>query len=165
MGGRRALRLPAFLQHVDAALAAQKPGEVAVLRLDVDGFAGASALAPTDVGSAALAVLSRRLLAVLGPGAALARLGGDDFAVAAAAPSRADLVRLCERLLQTAQRPIVVAGHPHPLRLSLSLGVHVARPGEQAADALGAATQALRTARVPAPREGERPSYRGSGSI
>jgi GGDEF domain-containing protein len=110
-------------------------------------------------------VLGRRLLGVLGPGTALARLGGDDFAVVAAARSREDLVRLCDRLLQTARRPIVVAGHPHPLRLSLSVGAHLARPGEQAGDVLAAATRALRTARAAGARDGEHPSYRRSGSI
>ncbi|MBV8912908.1 MAG: EAL domain-containing protein [Acetobacteraceae bacterium] len=109
-----------------------QPGEgVALLYLDLDRFRLINDARGHEVGDRLLIEVGRRLQAATGPEDLVARIGGDEFAVAHRFTSgQQNGAALAELLLATVAEPFMIGG----LRLSItaSIGVAVAEPGDSA---------------------------------
>jgi diguanylate cyclase (GGDEF)-like protein len=118
-----------FGAEVDAALDELLPADdLAVLLVDLDDFKTVNDTLGHAVGDALLAAVAQRIRHCVRPGDSVARLGGDEFAVLLrrAHPEAVDAV--AERILATLTRPVAVSGYQ--LLVQASIGVAVARPGD-----------------------------------
>jgi len=115
----------AFTEHLAATLAeaARAEQSFALLCVDLARFKEVNDIFGHVIGDALLSALSQRLKAVV-PGAFLARLGGDQFAlVQTGAAQPAGAAALAERLLATVDDDIDVEGTL--LRASMSIGIAI----------------------------------------
>ncbi|WP_133379196.1 putative bifunctional diguanylate cyclase/phosphodiesterase [Klenkia marina] len=110
-----------------------------LLFVDLDGFKGVNDRAGHAAGDAVLRTVASRMRRVARAGDTVCRLGGDEFVVLVEAVTDvAELVRLGERLVRTASRPVVVATTSGPRQVSVgaSVGVALAQDGEVDGDEL-----------------------------
>lgn len=113
-------RLTAF---VAAALAS--PGSrLAVLYLGLDGFARLNGAFGAEAGDWVLGGVADRLRRSLGPDQMVARVGGDEFVVAAPGLAEDEVDALCRRLTEAVSAPI--PHHGRRLTVGLSIGIAVA---------------------------------------
>jgi diguanylate cyclase (GGDEF)-like protein len=125
LGNRRLL-----FKRVEQALEAAQVGyNIGVLYLDVDGFKEVNDLLGHQAGDDVLIVLTERIRNVVRETDTIARIGGDEFAVAipdipvtdtASIPIIDDI---CRRLLEGIAEPINIAGNT--IELTASIGVAV----------------------------------------
>lgn len=117
----RAGFLAAFSQALSKSLVTH--GSVAVIFLDLDRFKVLNDTLGHPVGDQLLGVVARRLVAAAGS-QMVARLGGDEFTllIESEAPE-SDAVRIGQRIIETLERPLSVAGHE--LFVSASVGIAV----------------------------------------
>lgn len=118
----------------------------AVLFIDLDGFKAVNDTLGHDAGDAVLVELAGRLRAALRPGDTAARTGGDEFVVACALrgddAQRSDAaVALRARVERALDEPFLHGGVP--VHVSASVGSARSRRGEQAADLVARADQAM----------------------
>lgn len=111
------LGLRRFMREVLAAT----DSELALFYLDLDHFKPINDTFGHDVGDLVLRTVSSRLQAEIGAGQIAARIGGDEFVVAAANLSRAQIVEFAERLIETVSQPI--AHGDRWLEVGLSIGI------------------------------------------
>ncbi|MCV2490883.1 bifunctional diguanylate cyclase/phosphodiesterase [Geodermatophilus sp. YIM 151500] len=103
-----------LVENADRLLADTAP--ISVLLVDIDDFKDVNDARGHALGDQLLVAVGERLRGCVHPGDVIARLGGDEFAVVVAAgPDAARGVG--ERMLQAMADPVLVAGRP--------LGVHV----------------------------------------
>ena len=130
-----------FYELATKALALCPPGKAAVVMFDIDHFKRINDLYGHAEGDEALREVARCTRETLRTRDVAGRLGGDEFALllpeTTVDEALAVASRVAERLDATQQ-----AAHPG-LSLSLSVGVVLARKGENIADALRRADQAL----------------------
>jgi diguanylate cyclase (GGDEF)-like protein/PAS domain S-box-containing protein len=123
-----------FVEFLTLALARAQRQQtaVAVLFLDLDRFKFVNDSLGHDAGDEFLVRLSERLRGVLRPGDTVARFGGDEFTVLcddlSADDARAQAIEVAQRLLDVTELPIDIAGEP--TRLSSSIGIAIASPGD-----------------------------------
>lgn len=117
---------------------AQTGGKACVLLLDLDEFQGVNDRLGYAAGDELLRQVARRLPGAAGDEAAVARLAGDEFAVALIPSSPQEAASAADRLLAAARGPYPVAGGEAPLPLSASVGF--------AAGGAGGAEELLRQA-------------------
>ena len=99
----------AFADSLDAAIAAGDA--VAMLYMDLDGFKEVNDAFGHSVGDALLAQAGRRIAAESGAGVAIARFGGDEFAVLLKGPEIEERARrLAQLLVDSFTAPIEAAG-------------------------------------------------------
>lgn len=131
-------------EHIDKALAVRerRPGNVALLYIDVDGFKEVNDVAGHAAGDELLAAMAERMVSLLRPTDTVARVGGDEFVV------------LCPDLTEPgeaqaiAQRLVAAFEVPFPvgktmLQMSVSVGVAVAEEQATAETLLGDADAAM----------------------
>ncbi len=95
---------------------------LAVVYLDLDGFKSINDSSGHDTGDQLLIDLSSRFVHALRDGDTIARIGGDEFAIAMIdLADHESCSRVLNRLLEVAAEPVVVNGHR--VRVSASLGV------------------------------------------
>ena len=99
---------------------------VGLALFDVDGFKLVNDTHGHAVGDAALVAVADAIRAGSSAGSALARLSGDEFAVAITAPSRELALERCSLLVARACHVVVGPSLPD---LTLSAGIAVAAPG------------------------------------
>ena len=115
-----------FGQEMRRLLGEDGAGAVGVLLYDVDRFKHVNDTYGHLVGDEALVAVANRLRAASPPGALVARLAGDEFAVVLTQPTLAEAERACRALAQ-ATRTVKVSP---PLRqVLLSAGWSVTSPG------------------------------------
>lgn len=124
----------AGLEHLRGALDRAADGAcdgVTVLFLDVDGLKAINDEHGHAAGDAFITTVADRLATTLGPGARVARFGGDEFLVVDESGALGDDVvgRLRDRL----DRPVQLGGLA--LGTGASIGVHHVAPGERQATA------------------------------
>lgn len=120
-----------LLDRLAQGLAQQRrrPGKLAVLFLDVDGFKGVNDELGHLVGDRVLVEAARRLRTVLRPGDTLARIGGDEFvALCADLPAAEDAAVIAERFISSIRPCFHVDGVP--ITLGVSVGIAVADAGD-----------------------------------
>ncbi len=118
-------------------------GDVGVLYLDLDGFKQVNDTYGHDAGDELLLTSAHRLRAQVRPHDTVARLGGDEFAVTAPRVTADGLAALAARIADGLAEPQLI--HGHPIRVTASVGTHLAAPGDPAGDALRHADQAMYT--------------------
>ena len=95
----------AFLAIADALLATEPPGGVALLFLDLDGFKVVNDSLGHGVGDTLLRDVGQRLRACLRPDDAIARVGGDEFAMVTGIHDVGDAEGMARRLLLALRTP------------------------------------------------------------
>ncbi|GAB3591940.1 hypothetical protein GCM10027446_11660 [Angustibacter peucedani] len=111
-----------LLRDVGGAVCA-RPGDVAVLLVDLDGFKAVNDSAGHDAGDEVLREVARRLLAVLPEADVVARVGGDEFVVVLSGTPVRDVGQLAVRVEARLREP--VATHAGEHRVGASVGVAV----------------------------------------
>ncbi|MDB5595887.1 MAG: diguanylate cyclase [Hyphomicrobiales bacterium] len=126
-----------FRNHlIDGLSRAVEHGETtALLYIDLDGFKHVNDTLGHPVGDSLLRLVAARLQRCTRPTDYVARLGGDEFAVMVEGVKRlGDLSGLCQRIVDTMQRPFDVEGHQ--IQVSTSVGIALAPRDGRSPDAL-----------------------------
>jgi len=107
---------------------------VAVLFIDIDGFASVNDTLGNRVGDEILRILAQRLRSAVREEDTVSRIGGDEFVVLCDEINRADLARFCVRVTQVFSQPVICrAGDEwRTVAIGCTAGVAVARSGEDA---------------------------------
>ena len=137
------------MERLEAAL--KEPGaagqRVAVLFCDVDHFKEVNDTLGHAAGDQLLASIARGLQAAVRAHDTVGRIGGDEFVVVAyPVRGEAEAVGLAERVIRKAELAAVLDGGPLPP--SLSIGVALSVPADNADTLLAAADQALYRAKL-----------------
>lgn len=133
-----------FDMRLEQALAEEPAGEghVALLFIDLDDFKAVNDTWGHPAGDALLQAFSRRLERLVRAGDTAARMGGDEFAVLLRdVPDVRVLDRLAHDIADMAARPFDVNGIV--ARIGASVGIAVARSGDDAATLCARADAAL----------------------
>jgi diguanylate cyclase (GGDEF)-like protein/PAS domain S-box-containing protein len=133
----------AITAQLGAALAATDHEPVTVAYLDLDGFKPVNDLHGHRTGDELLRVVARALEGEVRGHDLLARLGGDEFVVVLRDALLADALEVAERIRIRLAEPIRLQHVAEPLRISASIGVAVALPGDSDTSLLHAADLAL----------------------
>ncbi|MDQ3752291.1 MAG: EAL domain-containing protein [Actinomycetota bacterium] len=124
-----------FLDRLDIALSrlGRRPGHVAILFIDLDGFKSVNDSLGHQAGDELLKGVARRLQSHLRPGDTAARFGGDEFVVVCDDIDDQRTVReIAERISATMVTPFsLVEGD---VRVTASIGVAMSGAREEAAD-------------------------------
>jgi diguanylate cyclase (GGDEF)-like protein len=115
--------------------------DVGLLYIDLEHFKPVNDRYGHDAGDEVLLTVAHRLRGQVRPQDTVARLGGDGFAVCAPRITEAGLAGLATRIDAALRDPHGVHGHQVDVRGSV--GVHLGAPGDQVADALDLADQAM----------------------
>jgi diguanylate cyclase (GGDEF)-like protein/PAS domain S-box-containing protein len=105
-------------------------GAVAVILFDTDGFKEINDRYGHTAGDEILAGIAGRLRSAIRYGDDVARLGGDEFIVVASVAGEEEAGRIAERCVAAVAEPFRGSKGDHPLHVTLSAGVAVARPGD-----------------------------------
>ena len=107
---------------------------VAMLFIDIDGFALANDTLGNRVGDEILRILAQRLRSAVREEDTVARTGGDEFMVLCDEINRADLARFCVRVTQVFSQPVIcrVGDEWRSVTIGCTAGVAMARQGEDA---------------------------------
>jgi len=117
------------------ANAERKPREVALLVIGLDGFQSINDMLGHSAGDLVLQAVAVRLEGQAGDGAIVARLSGDEFAIAREAAERDEpIVTFAERIARAFETPLATGARQH--RVRISIGVAVYGEGGQGADEL-----------------------------
>jgi diguanylate cyclase (GGDEF)-like protein len=118
------------------------PGaDVGVLYLDLDGFKQVNDTYGHEAGDEVLLTTAYRLRGQVRPQDTVARLGGDEFAITVPRITADALAALAARIAGALGEPHLV--HGHSIRITVTVGTHLASAGELAGDALRRADQAM----------------------
>jgi len=137
-----------FADRLTAALTgrrSQVAAQVGVMFLDADGFKQINDTYGHEAGDEALLTIGHRLRSHVRPQDTVARLGGDEFAVTAPRISATGLDGLSGRVRAALSQPHLIHGHLVPV--PVSIGTHLAAPGESADAALREADRAMYAAK------------------
>jgi len=137
------------LERLEAALAesARTGSSIAVLFCDVDHFKEINDTLGHAAGDQLLAGIARGLQQTVREQDIVGRFGGDEFVmIACPVAGRAAAVSLADRVLKEASRPVVL--DEGPVVPSLSVGIALSAPGDDADTVLAAADQALYQAKA-----------------
>jgi len=115
--------------------AAEQPGAAALLVLGLDGFQQINDMLGHAFGDLVLRAVSERLSSETGAKGIVARLSGDEFAIAISDAARTETVaKFCERITLAFDSPLSAGTRLH--RVKVSIGVAVHPDGGQTADEL-----------------------------
>ncbi|MCB0916997.1 MAG: diguanylate cyclase [Actinobacteria bacterium] len=113
-----------LMNHLEHSLATlqRRPGAVAAIFMDLDGFKDINDTYGHSVGDQLLAEVASRVSVAIRAQDLVSRLGGDEFAVVCdTLESHSESAVVAERIRAGLQAPIVIDGRP--LRVSASIGV------------------------------------------
>lgn len=140
----------AELQRMLERIRLDETGRFCVLYIDLDRFNVINDSLGHDSGDLVLVELGQRLSRAVGAGRLVGRLGGDEFVIVLPEASRAEAVRLAERILGLLRRAFTVKGHE--LFIGASIGIALVEsqytlPEEILRDADAAMYEAKRSGR------------------
>jgi diguanylate cyclase (GGDEF)-like protein/PAS domain S-box-containing protein len=145
-GLTKALNRASFMERATLAARAVRVGgrhDVAVLFVDLNKFKSINDELGHTVGDRLLVAFARRLDACVRPSDAVARMGGDEFAILLDTVSdEADVSAVVERIRATLKEPFTIDGHE--ILATASVGTALgSRTGPRAEDMLRAADAAM----------------------
>ncbi len=125
-----------FMEQLEDALSVDARGPlVGVLYVDLDDFKPVNDRLGHGAGDHVLCEIARRLQAAVREGDLVARLGGDEFTVICPGVTDDDILQsVAERLTAVVREPIQIGDEA--VRISASVGVAVAPPGQCSIDVL-----------------------------
>ncbi len=124
-----------FRERVEDAVSDARPGTVAVLFLDLDGFKGVNDAQGHAIGDELLALVGQRLCNAVRPGDLVARLGGDEFGVLVAGDdAEKGAVWVAHRIRRVLANDFRLEGQE--LSVGASVGIAVNTVGDERADLL-----------------------------
>ena len=136
----------AFVLHLDQVLQdSGDKGDTAAILLDVEDCQRLNESLGGTTCDRLLIAAAERLTAVVRPGDLLARIGANDYAVVLEATTVESALAVAERLVDAVASPITI-GAVHST-LSVSAGVAMSEPGDDAPAMIGRAAAALTAAR------------------
>ncbi len=136
----------AFAHRLGTALGGDpSPRGVAVVWVNIDGFRAFDARFGSEGGDEILVSVAERLVATLRSADALARFGGDDFAVLLEDTTEGAALAVAGRILEAVRRPVTIGDTE--VAPSCSAGVAVAGPGDDSEEVLRRARAALAVAK------------------
>ncbi len=110
-------------------------GEVALLVIGLDGFQQINDMLGHANGDLVLRAVAERLKSQVGPAAVVARLSGDEFAIAFCRADMAEsMADFADRIRSAFDAPVLAASRPH--RVKVSIGAAVSPGGGRTADEL-----------------------------
>lgn len=115
-----------FRERIEQAIARTRRGDerFAVLLLDLDRFKGVNDTMGHPAGDALLKLTAQRLCRTVRETDTVSRLGGDEFAIVqTSVASRADVERLCSRILDAIKAPFEIDGHDVDIGTSIGIAV------------------------------------------
>lgn len=127
-----------------------------VLFCDLDGFKAVNDRLGHHTGDLLLAEVARRLAAVVEPGELVGRLGGDEFIVVSPGADCTRMRLLCDAVRSAVERPVALfdaPGGPNGtgtgiVRVGVSAGVAIAKPGEAPDDVVRSADRCMYEAKT-----------------
>ncbi|HET6435093.1 MAG TPA: EAL domain-containing protein [Xanthomonadaceae bacterium] len=129
------------------AAAAATGRKVALLHIDVDGFAAINRNLGDSIGDQALAAIAQRLHKAMPPGGWLWRIGGDAFLAGIGfRRDEPDAAALAERLRDAFETPLTIPPYTLPIALTMGVAIYPDH-ADNAAALLACAEQSLRHAR------------------
>lgn len=112
-----------------------EPGGVALLVIGLDGFQQINDMLGHANGDLVLRAVAERLLEQVSSAAVVARLSGDEFAIAfCCADISGNIAELAERIRGAFDEPVLAASRPH--RVKVSIGAALSPAGGRTADEL-----------------------------
>jgi diguanylate cyclase len=129
-----------FYELATKAIALSAPGQTAIVMFDIDHFKQINDRFGHAEGDEALREVARCARDTLRGRDVAGRIGGDEFALVLPETTMTEALSVADRI---AMRMDAAPGQPEGMRVSLSFGVVLAREGENIADALRRADQAL----------------------
>ncbi|MGY1672072.1 GGDEF domain-containing protein [Geodermatophilus sp. SYSU D00710] len=143
-----------FFEELTRRLDPRSADPCGVLFCDLDGFKGVNDVHGHGVGDSVLVEVAARLQAAAGPGDVVARFGGDEFVVLSPDCDESDVGELAALVSARVTTPVpTVAG---PLRVGMSIGGAVGRPGDTPDDVVARADRAMYGAKTRQRRRSER---------
>ncbi len=136
-----------FMEKLEEALSRDaRPGAVATLFLDLDGFKEVNDSLGHTAGDELLGHVGRRLTRCVRPLDTVARLGGDEFTVLLQGIGHeSEALAVAERIIEALARPFVLGDHE--AEVTVSVGVSFSAPESTAGDMLREADIALYNAK------------------
>jgi diguanylate cyclase (GGDEF)-like protein/PAS domain S-box-containing protein len=119
------------------AMAERSAGEVVLLVIGLDGFQQVNDMLGHSFGDQVLRAVSERLTQEAGPQGSVARLSGDEFAIAIPrAALQQTVTQFAERVASAFDRPLPAAVREHRVKVSVGVAVHP-EAGRNADELLG----------------------------
>jgi diguanylate cyclase (GGDEF)-like protein len=123
-----------LLEELASKLESSRPGELALLFIDLDGFKAVNDAYDHATGDKLIAAFAAGLRIIANEGEVLARLGGDEFAILVSHPSaRHRAKRMAEGVLHFVQEPFDINGRTAAIGASIGvaeLGNDTVTPAE-----------------------------------
>ncbi|AJR18509.1 GGDEF domain-containing protein [Pimelobacter simplex] len=131
-------------ERLESALAHGRPGTVAVVAIDLDGFKSVNDAWGHDEGDLLLTEIARRLAETAGPDDTVARIGGDEFVVLRPRlDDPGDLEEYVDRVRSHVARPYGQASDAPFDRITASVGLAVSERNDTPRSLLARADQAM----------------------
>ena len=131
-----------FNRRGAARLAGAGRKQIALLLVDIDWFKRVNDMHGHEAGDDVLCHVAQTLIHASPDGALIARLGGEEFTVMCEISSHAELTLLAEKLRRATEATHIIY-HGEPIRVTISLGLAIARPGDTLSALLSRADKAL----------------------
>ena len=147
--GNRTVLFDALRRHLDP-----DGGGCGLLFCDLDGFKAVNDQHGHATGDQLLVDVAARLAELVGPGDLVARFGGDEFVLLCPQADAPALAALAARIETRVQEPF--SGPAGPLRIGISIGCSLGRPGDSADDVVARADRGMYGVKVRRrPRSGD----------
>jgi diguanylate cyclase (GGDEF)-like protein/PAS domain S-box-containing protein len=110
--------------RLEAMIAAERPGATALLVLGLDGFQQINDMLGHAFGDLVLCAVSERLSSEAGGEAVVARLSGDEFAIAMPGVAGETVAQFCELIALVFDCPLSVGTRQHRVKVSIGVAIH-----------------------------------------
>jgi diguanylate cyclase (GGDEF)-like protein len=125
-----------------ASAGRSQTAQTALLLVDIDWFKRVNDMHGHEAGDDVLCHVAQTLIHAAPEGALIARLGGEEFTIMCEISGHAELTLLAEKLRRATEATHIIY-HGEIIRVTISLGLAIARPGDTLSALLSRADKAL----------------------